>query len=548
MSWSRRWSGVYRRGRLGGTQCLVNRELPIHSTYSMGNRAQTGVHGAVLSSTVFLLHLTANSTNVFFNIWSACLMSQGNYSLTSDQWQSQCEQQKLRITTSKRSVGDQDHVPMWAYAEMPVNQTFNIRQAADCKQAFSEHILYLLFLAAENSEDQSSSWSRYQIITIVAISCSVLGVAAILLFLYRWRSLWARHHGVSLKGFSFKFPRFPHGPKKVRSDSRDNNWAIDEVEALDDYQYVPTPSTSRSGHIRLSSTPTPYDGPARRTWYIRSQDFFRKTRNKFLDISEYIPRPWRTKPVHVKALSRDMLFDIDGTALSTKTDSTLENYRTAGKQVYAAQAEPGPRRFSRYSVMDNESYISNNGEDQPGFEADSEQERLITPSEEFPEPPPSVLLISQGGRDFTLESGESRSQQHHAVSHEGEVPVASSSRQPEPPAGVKVRAAHVMNIVALIFGSTAPTNTATPTGTDISRSFASSIPSAKHTTASTQIVIGQHAWLTHGPSTIAGRCSVPHTHGFFQPSPHSPAFPSLHPPLLRRSPPKRFHVPFPTSI
>ncbi|PBK95304.1 hypothetical protein ARMGADRAFT_795425 [Armillaria gallica] len=469
-------------------------------------------------------------TNVFFNIWSACLMSQGNYSLTSDQWQSLCEQQKLRISTSKRSVGDQDHVPMWAYAEMPVNQTFNIRQATDY---------------------QSSSWSRYQIITIVAISCSVLGVAAILLFLYRWRSLWARHHGVSLKGFSFKsfkFPRFPHGPKKVRSDSRDNNWAIDEVEALDDYQYVPTPSTSRSGHIRLSSTPTPYDGPARRTWYIRSQDFFRKTRNKFLDISEYIPRPWRTKPVHVKALSRDMLFDIDGTALSTKTDSTLENYRTAGKQVYAAQAEPGPRRFSRYSVMDNESYISNNGEDQPGFEADSEQERLITPSEEFPEPPPSVLLISQGGRDFTLESGESRSQQHHAVSHEGEVPVASSSRQPEPPAGVKVRAAHVMNIVALIFGSTAPTNTATPTGTDISRSFASSIPSAKHTTASTQTVIGQHAWLTHGPSTAAGRCSVPHTHGFCQPSSSSPAFPSRHPPLLHRSPPKRFYVPFPTSV
>ncbi|PBK73377.1 hypothetical protein ARMSODRAFT_630706 [Armillaria solidipes] len=430
-------------------------------------------------------------TNVFFNIWSACLMSQGNYSLTSDQWQNQCEQQKLRISTSKRSVEDQDHVPMWAYAEMPVNQTFNIRQATD----------------SDDSEDQSSSWSRYQIITIVAISCSVLGVAAILLFLYRWRSLWARHHGVSLKGFSFKFPRIPHGPKKVRSDSRDNNWAIDdEVEALEDYQYVATPSTSRHGHIRLSSTPTPYDGPTRRTWYIRSQDFFRKTRNKFLDISEYIPRPWRTKPVHVKALSRDMLFDIDGTAISTKTDSTLENYRTAGKQVYAAQAEPGPHRFSRYSVMDNESYISNNGEDQPGFEADSEQERLITPSEEFPEPPPSVLLISQGGRDFTLESGESRSQQHHAVSQEGEAPVASSSRPPEPPPGVK------------------------------------------HTTASTQTVIGQHAWLTHGPSTVAGRCSVPHTHGFFQPSPHSPTFPSLHPPLLHRSPPKRFHVPFPTSV
>ncbi|KAK0448621.1 hypothetical protein EV421DRAFT_1783447 [Armillaria borealis] len=318
-------------------------------------------------------------TNVFFNIWSACLMSQGNYSLTSDQWQNQCEQQKLRISTSKRSVEDQDHVPMWAYAEMPVNQTFNIRQAADCKQAFSEHILYLLFLAAEDSEDQSSSWSRYQIITIVAISCSVLGVAAILLFLYRWRSLWARHHW-------------------LRSDSRDNNWAIDdEVEALEDYQYVATPSTSRHGHIRLSSTPTPYDGPARRTWYIRSQDFFRKTRNKFLDISEYIPRPWRTKPVH-----------------SQRPDSTLENYRTAGKQVYAAQTEPGPHRIFPY--------ISNNGEDQPGFEADSEQERLITPSEEFPEPPPSVLLISQGGRDFTLESGESRSQQHHAVSHEGEVP------------------------------------------------------------------------------------------------------------------------------
>ncbi|KAK0475548.1 hypothetical protein IW261DRAFT_1422365 [Armillaria novae-zelandiae] len=342
------------------------------------------------------------STNVFFNIWSVCLRSQGNYSLTPDQWQNQCEQQKLHISTFKRSVEDHDRVPMWAYAEMPVNQTFNIRQATD----------------SDNSEDQSGSWSRYQIITIVAISCSVIGVATILLFLYRWRSLWARHH--------------------VRSDSRDNDWAIDdEVEALEDYHYVGTPSTSRHGHVRLASTPTPYDAPPQRTWYIRSQDFFRKTKNKFLDISEFIPRPWRTKPVHVKAFSRDMLFDIDG---SSKTDSTLENYRTGGnKQMYAPQAEPGPRRFSRYSTMDNESYMSNNGEDQPGFEADSEQERLITPSEEFPEPPPSVLLISQGGRDFTLESGESRSQQHHAVSQEREAPVASSSRPPEPGPGVKVQ-------------------------------------------------------------------------------------------------------------
>ncbi|KAK0462511.1 uncharacterized protein EV420DRAFT_1639726 [Desarmillaria tabescens] len=370
-------------------------------------------------------------TNVFFNIWSACLMSQGNYSLTSDQWLNQCEQQQLRVSTFKRSVGHQDHVPVWAYAEMPINKTFNIRQAgAD----------------SGDSEDQGGGWSKYQIITIVAISCSVVGVAAILLFLFRWRNLWARHHGVSLKGFSFKFPRFPHGPKKVRSDSRDNDWAIDgEVEALEDFEVVPTPSTSRHGHIRLSSYPTPYNGPMyggpmRRTWYIRSQDFFRKTGQKLLDIAESIPLPWKTKPVHVGKLSRGMVFDIDGTAISTKTDSTLENYRTAGKQVFTAQVVPGSSGFPRSNgnilpLEDTESFISNNGEDQPGFEADSEQERLITPSEEFPDPPPSVMLISRGGNDFTLESGESRSQQQHA--QEVHAPVASSSRPPEVPPDVK---------------------------------------------------------------------------------------------------------------
>ncbi|KAK0213308.1 hypothetical protein DFS33DRAFT_1288046 [Desarmillaria ectypa] len=359
-------------------------------------------------------------TNVFFNIWSACLMSQGNYSLTSDQWQNQCEQQQLRISTSKRSVGHQDHVPVWAYAEMPVNQTFNIRQAVD----------------SGSSENQGSNWSKYQIITVVAISCSVVGVAAIFFFLFRWRNMWARHHGISLKGFSFKFPRIPHGPKKVRSDSRDNDWAIDdEVEALEDYEFVSTPSASRHGHIRLSSYPTPYDGLKQRTWYVRSQDFFRRTGHKFLGIAESIPLPWRTNPVHVKALSRNVVFDIDDTALSTKADSTLENYRTAGKPVYTGQAVPGSSRLFRsngniLSLADNESLISNNGEDQLGFEADSEQERLITPSEEFPAPP-SVMLISRGGNDFTLESGESRSQQKHAISQEVHVPVASSSRLPE---------------------------------------------------------------------------------------------------------------------
>ncbi|KAF9065938.1 hypothetical protein BDP27DRAFT_1064445 [Rhodocollybia butyracea] len=70
-------------------------------------------------------------TNVYFNVWSACLLSTGtaNSLALSNNWTSTCEQQGITLVTDQYSSSNSLGLPPWAFTSLPVNQSFNIAAA-----------------------------------------------------------------------------------------------------------------------------------------------------------------------------------------------------------------------------------------------------------------------------------------------------------------------------------------------------------------------------------------------------------------------------------
>ncbi|KAF9048373.1 hypothetical protein BDZ89DRAFT_760912 [Hymenopellis radicata] len=66
-------------------------------------------------------------TNVYFNLYTACLVMDNKGPPTADRWTSQCEDDGFHITSARFDGYD---IPSWAYADMPAgNATFNVNQA-----------------------------------------------------------------------------------------------------------------------------------------------------------------------------------------------------------------------------------------------------------------------------------------------------------------------------------------------------------------------------------------------------------------------------------
>ncbi len=71
--------------------------------------------------------LTVRSTNVYFNLWSACRVMDNQEPPTADRYTSQCEDDGFQITSASF---DEYDIPSWAKAAMPAGKSsFNVKQA-----------------------------------------------------------------------------------------------------------------------------------------------------------------------------------------------------------------------------------------------------------------------------------------------------------------------------------------------------------------------------------------------------------------------------------
>ncbi len=273
-------------------------------------------------------------------------------------------------------------------------------------------VILTSFLDASGEKDK---WTKFQIITVVAVICSLVVIVAIFIFLYRWRQVWGRQHGIRPPPRTLRLPRMPSANSFLSRSSRhkvqpsnDDDFEIDhDIEELDaNYEIVGNANTARSlsGHIRLPSSP----GPVRRN---TEPSFFHSIGPTFHRLARTIPIPWKTRPHGLSPVSGDAIFDIDDgphQGSRYRSDSTLQNYRNPLRANYAPKV-PSSNRTRSEPVIEEElnSDVDSDDEVRPAhFDPGHERERLINKVYPSRESPADVMLISRSGQNFTIESGE----------------------------------------------------------------------------------------------------------------------------------------------
>lgn len=74
--------------------------------------------------------LSLCSNYVFFNVWSACLLSNEIPVYIFGQWQAECQGSSIPISNSFLWNDTRDiDIPLWAWAVVPLNDTFDIGNA-----------------------------------------------------------------------------------------------------------------------------------------------------------------------------------------------------------------------------------------------------------------------------------------------------------------------------------------------------------------------------------------------------------------------------------
>ncbi|KAG7085589.1 hypothetical protein E1B28_003140 [Marasmius oreades] len=388
-------------------------------------------------------------TNVFWNIWSACLEDSNVSKGYSWDWNQTCEKNQLTVQTYTTADGV-DYlkgidIPDWAFARFPSqNKTFNLAQAIE----------------ASDASDAHQGWSTIQIVVPVVSVVVMALICGVSFFYYRSRKNRKRNGKPSSGNQSqvTLLQRITAGlrAQKVRKEKRRSSWVIDQTEAEEfelALQKSPssTGATYGGGHVRLSSSPTSGEPsystlltstamqkgqseqafPGTRLW--RNFQLGRKLGRGWL----LLRLPFKKTPVPVHSTSPSRRFEIDASNKSVRTLSTLENYRRAGFRTSSrlTNSESGiVSPIWDYSIQHDTIFEDDDEDDSDslglglgprGSHIADENQRLIPARNNVPAT--DVLVIS---RQLSVDSAETAS---HSLQVDPPSPNRSSPSTPIAP-------------------------------------------------------------------------------------------------------------------
>ncbi|KAF5366167.1 hypothetical protein D9758_005752 [Tetrapyrgos nigripes] len=290
-----------------------------------------------------------------------------------------------------------------------------------------------------DTQGDDKPWSALQLITPVIVGIVVAAIMLTLFVLYRRgkftfasvKDIPSKVGGFFVKGF---------GARKVRKAQRNQSWVIDREAMELDSSPPPSSSSSRrpgsGGHVRLTSSTSPSDVsnhldfpfakpsksgksiwviPGKKLW--QNSTLVQKTRRVMLRI----PLPWKDSIKPVKPITRGRRFEIDGSNKSTRTNSTLTNFRKAGFRTSGVPSQTtessGPSTGFAFTDIHEPIYEEDEFSDSSSdlglglgmrnapvdFREDDETENLISPSFDAER---DVMVISGSSRSyFSVESG-----------------------------------------------------------------------------------------------------------------------------------------------
>ncbi|KAJ7490354.1 hypothetical protein B0H11DRAFT_1021217 [Mycena galericulata] len=191
-------------------------------------------------------------TNVYFNLWSACLYTSSglaNVTLPAcDSVVQQCAQASINITIQPPPSQSEGTYPLWAYSQLPAfNDTFDLSAAIETASGASH----------------PHKWDVVQIVLPIIVGVCVAAASVVGFCVYRKQKVSNRRQlgrpwMLTGNRSRFNFPTISSA-HKVRTLDRSGSWSIDErQEELDEYEFVSYPASLQgsqaSGHVRLSST------------------------------------------------------------------------------------------------------------------------------------------------------------------------------------------------------------------------------------------------------------------------------------------------------
>ncbi|KAJ7498698.1 hypothetical protein FB451DRAFT_1202755 [Mycena latifolia] len=331
---------------------------------------------------------TCTCTNLFFNLWSACIFTKTRLQNSTlplcGSLEQKCAQASINITTEPPPPAAGTY-PVWAYTQLPSsNGTFDPVAAIETA-----------------SGSQSRKWTTIQIVVPIIVGLAVAAGFIVWFFVYRRRKILDRQHGrrpwMQTAGNRprFQFPTMSSATK-VRELNRTSSWSIDERdEDLEEYQFVSRPASLQgsqvSGHVRLSSSssgthppvPTMLQIPTGNTTPVRTwpgKSLWKGPLQSVRRLSESIPRPWKsTRRVIVKNIPSYTKFRVDG----SDSDSPLS-------QRHKQESLLG--RTAERSNLNHETIFER--EDEDDSDSDTEGFPLIpqehSRSNHDAEPPPAL--------------------------------------------------------------------------------------------------------------------------------------------------------------
>ncbi|KAF9267135.1 hypothetical protein L218DRAFT_720670 [Marasmius fiardii PR-910] len=392
-------------------------------------------------------------TNVFWNLWSGCLASSSNPMGNSTDWSGACQKNGFNMQIYNSSDDPAElkglDIPKWAFVEVPANGTFDIAKAI--------------------KDSTPQKWSTIQIVIPIVAGVAAALICGVLFFFYRRRrnnrrsvSTLSANGAKRSRDIIPSYVRVGLWARRVRKGSRPDSWVIDgrndtdreELELVLPKSPSSTGATfggqghARSGHVRLSSSPTSAERPSQSTLFtstpseVRNEQPVKAIPGKKLWRDSTVARkvrrgwlllrlPFKEAPVEVHSASPSHRFEIDASNKSVRTTSTLDNYRKGGfrntgtRTMSTDSAGVGTAVWSDYPVQDtiyedseedddNDSFVlalgrgvrSTGNQNLNGNDDEHERLPLVPPRTNSDPVAPGV---PRSNRQFSMESRETAS-------------------------------------------------------------------------------------------------------------------------------------------
>jgi hypothetical protein len=316
------------------------------------------------------------------------------------QWMQNCTTSSINVDSSTQFSKVQGNlgvdVPSWAEIRVPGNSTFDIQRAvtrACIHHVHSSESLTTGLVIGAYSATVQSQWTTVQkTLPVVAVLVTLLVSGIVYQIYHRCQSKFSRGSNRVEWPKGLKRLHLHTSHKVTTTIDRDEAWEIDGpvtvpnqppfvnfAPSFDDVHDQPVPVRASSFDMEMTDVHEP-DKISKTVTSLKSSTEKAPMGTHYFRIPTSSRLPWKRRPPHIRLVPATPRFRVD----DVKSIFTCSGEAVGGNEINVAQ-----------EVTEDVDHVPEDIE---------ETRSLITASERAERDSQEVILISNGGRSFTLES------------------------------------------------------------------------------------------------------------------------------------------------